>query len=157
MFICRRYCDPFYVVKYLRFRAVAVLLGVLSLTSLALVFHKTFVFNSAYKIRRLDEIQAGDTVAETKNDENTNAACKLPVLDPYHSSVVQFIKDLGKLQCKGVSFSSFDSNVLRIEGEGIVSTQYRKIERPPGKDFGVVLSAPAKVQNTDNRKGKMFR
>ncbi|RMX52227.1 hypothetical protein pdam_00007970 [Pocillopora damicornis] len=75
------------------------------------------------------------------------AACKLPVLDPFHPSVVNFIKDLGKLSCVGVSYSSFEDNVLRVEGEGIVSAQYRKIERPEGNDFRVVLSDPVKVPN----------
>ena len=75
------------------------------------------------------------------------AACKLPVLDPFHPSVVNFIKDLGKLSCVGVSYSSFEDNVLRVEGEGIVSAQYRKIERPEGDDFRVVLSDPVKVPN----------
>ena len=47
-----------------------------------------------------------------------------------------------------MSYSSFENNVLRVEGEGVVSAQYRKIERTPGNDFGVVLSDPVKLQST---------
>ena len=46
-----------------------------------------------------------------------------------------------------MSYSSFENNVLRVEGEGVVSAQYRKIERTPVNDFGVVLSDPVKVQS----------
>jgi len=35
-----------------------------------------------------------------------------------------------------------------VEGEDIVSAQYRKIERTPGDDFGVVLADPVSIQNT---------
>ena len=83
-----------------------------------------------------------------ENITKSKAACRLPVLDPFHSSVIHFMKDLGKLRCSGVSYSSFENNVLRVEGEGVVSAQYRKIERTPGNDFGVVLSDPVKVQST---------
>jgi len=83
-----------------------------------------------------------------RSTTNTSAACRLPVLDPFHSSVIHFMEDLGKLRCSGVSYSSFENNVLRVEGEGVVSAQYRKIERTPGNDFGVVLSDPVKLQST---------
>ena len=56
------------------------------------------------------------------------------------------MKDLGKLQCNDVRYSSFENNVLRVEGEGIFSAKYRKIERTPGNDFGVVLSDPVEMQ-----------
>lgn len=60
-----------------------------------------------------------------KNVDNRSfVACRLPVLDPYHESVLKFVEDLGELRCKGRSFSSFENNVLRVEGEGIVSAQY---------------------------------
>ncbi|KAJ7370610.1 hypothetical protein OS493_031346 [Desmophyllum pertusum] len=81
-----------------------------------------------------------------EDEGNSIVACKLPTLDPFHPSVLQFIKDLGKLHCEGANYSSFDKNVLRVEGEGIVSAQYRKIERTPGNDFGIVLSDPVSVQ-----------
>ncbi|KAJ7392248.1 hypothetical protein OS493_013626 [Desmophyllum pertusum] len=61
------------------------------------------------------------------------------------------MKDLGKLRCEGASYSSFENNVLRVEGEGIVSAQYRKIERTPGDDFGVVLSDAARVQKGEHK------
>ena len=63
------------------------------------------------------------------------------------------MKDLGKLRCSGVSFSSFENNVLKVEGEDITSVQYRKIERTPGNDFDVVLSNPASVENIGQRPG----
>ena len=169
-----RCCNPFSIVKYLRFRAFAVLLGVVSLTSLALVFHSwSFGFNSAYKTRspfsstKIEDDLVRKTVKSNAKTEdvlavkdagNSSAACRLPIMDPFHSSVVHFMKDLGKLRCDGVSYSRFENNELRVEGEGIVSAKYRKIERTPGNDFGVVLSDPVEVQlnNASEQKGELF-
>ena len=78
---------------------------------------------------------------------NRSVACRLAQLDPFHESILQFIEDLGKLQCEGKSFSSFDNNVLRVEGEGIVSAQYRIIGRPPGDDFNILRSEPVPIPN----------
>ena len=172
----RRCCNPLFTVKYLRFRLFAVLLSVVSVTSLALVIHRTASFPSGDKLQSpfsstetvevlVKKNVAGNIRTRTeskvvqvveKNNGNSSAACRLPVLDPYHPSVVHFMKDLGKLQCNGASFSSFQNNVLRVDGEGIISAQYRKIERTPGKDFGVVLSDPVKVQSTSEQKGELF-
>ena len=144
--------------KHRRFRIIfPILLGVISLLSSALVFH---VLRRMARTMRYKSFayQIGVAVTYTKNNVdlrhmeeniiNSNAACKLPVLDPFHSSVIHFVKDVGKLRCSGVSYSSFENNVLRVEGEDIVSAQYRKIERTPRNDFGVVLSDPVKVQIT---------
>ena len=163
----RCWCNPFYILKYLRFRLFAVLLGVVSVTSSALIFRRAFI-NSAHNTQSpLTSAESKDDLVKktlesssTKTEDvgNSSAACRLPVLDPFHSSVVHFMKDLGKLRCDGVSYSRFENNELRVEGEGIVSAKYRKIKRTPGKDFGVVLSDPVVVQlhNTSDRKGKLF-
>ena len=82
-----------------------------------------------------------------KNVGNISVACRLPNLDPFHESVVEFIEDLGKLRCEGKSFSKFENNVLRIEGENIVSAQYRTIDRPPEDDFKILRSEPVPVPN----------
>lgn len=66
--------------------------------------------------------------------------------------MLQFIEDLGKLHCEGANYSSFENNVLRVEGEDIVSAEYRKIERAPGDDFSVVLSDPVRVRNTSGNR-----
>ena len=87
-------------------------------------------------------------VKYVKNVGNSSVACRLPNLDPFHESVMEFVEDFGKLHCKGASFSSFENNVLRVEGEGIISAQYRTIGRPPGDDFKVLRSEPVPVQNT---------
>ena len=149
----RRCCNPFCVLKYVRFRGMfAILLGCLSLASLVLVYQDTRVLSSASYKRRLHISQMGSTdktvLAKKHVARNNSAACRLPSLDPFHPSVVQFMKDLGELRCEGVGFSRFESNVLWVEGEGIVSAQYRKIERTSGNDFDVVLSDPITVQNT---------
>lgn len=78
---------------------------------------------------------------------NSSVACRLAQLDPFHESILQYIEDLGKLQCEGESFSSFHNNVLRVEGEGIVSAQYRIIGRPPGDDFNILRSEPVPIPN----------
>ena len=170
---CCRSCSPLYVVRHLRFRVFAILLGIVSLTSLALVFRRSMSFNTAYKLGspllpmeikdvlvkanvRNSSNEVKDLNAIKTNVAKSSAACRLHVLDPFHSSVIHFMQDLGKLSCGGVSYSSFENNVLRVEGEGVVSAQYRKIDRPPGKDFGVVLSDPVVVQNTSEKKGKLL-
>ena len=91
-------------------------------------------------------------VKYVKNVGNSTFACRLPNLDPFHDSVLKFVKNLGKLECKGKRFSSFDNNVLRVEGEGIVSAQYRKIGRPTGDDFNILRSDPVPVPDL-NEKG----
>ena len=75
------------------------------------------------------------------------AACRLPVIDPHHESVLEFLQDLGDLRCEGRSFSNFENNVLRVEGEGIVSAHYRKIVREAGEDYHVFLSEPVSIEN----------
>ena len=154
--LCLGCCSRFFILKYRRFCIFAVLLGVLSLVSYALVFRRMALTMSH---NYLAKNQTGAAITNAKDRENlshikkittnySNAACKLPDLDPFHSSVIHFMKDLGKLRCNGVSYSSFENNVLRIEGEGVGSAQYRKIERTPRNDFGVLLSDPVNVQST---------
>ena len=87
-------------------------------------------------------------VKYVKNVENSSIACRLPNLDPFHESVLKSVEDLGKLHCKGERFSSYENNVLRVEGEGIISAQYRRIGRPSGDDFNVLRSEPIPVKNT---------
>ena len=148
--LCLRGCSGFFILKYPRFRIFTVLLGVVSLVSFTLIFHRTIGDKSvAYQIR-FAVINTENKMKLTDSKENianSSAACRLPDIDPFHSSVIHFMKDLGKLRCNGVSYSSFENNVLRVEGEGVVSAQYRKIERTPRNDFGVVLSDPVKVQS----------
>jgi len=57
------------------------------------------------------------------------------------------VKDLGKLKCEGVLYSSFKNNVLEVKGKEISSVQYKTIERPLGDDFTVVLSDPVSLPN----------
>lgn len=78
---------------------------------------------------------------------NYSSACRLPYLDPFHPSILKFVKDLGKLQCKGDRYSSFINNLLEVKGEDIYSAQYRTIERPQGDDFKVILSDPTSLSN----------
>ena len=78
---------------------------------------------------------------------NYSSACRLPNLDPFHPSILKYVKDLGKLQCKGDRYSSFINNLLEVKGEDIYSAQYRTIERPQGDDFKVVLSDPTSLSN----------
>lgn len=90
-------------------------------------------------------------VKYVKQVGNTSVACRLPNLNPFHESIIKFVKNLGKLQCKGRSFSNFENNVLRVEGEDIVSAQYRKIGRPSGDDFKVTRSDPVPISNLVER------
>ena len=74
----------------------------------------------------LAENEIGVEITNAKDKENlshikenitnySNAACKIPDLDPFHSSVIHFMKDLGKLRCNGVSYSSFENNCFGLE------------------------------------------
>ena len=127
------------------------------MASLIFLYQGTPVLNfSTYNLSSsISSMEHADGL--NKKDEplrpDATEACRLPSLDPFHPSVVQFMKDLGELRCEGVSYSSFENNVLRVEGEDIVSAQYRKIERTPGNDFDVVLSDPVSVQKTGHSPG----
>ena len=136
------------LVRRLNYRCFALSLGIVSLTSFALVYYKGLDLRTPNT--KLHHQTPVNDVQEMliQTAANDSAACKLPVLDPFHPSVVNFMKDLGKLSCEGVSYSSFEDNVLRIEGEAVVSAQFRKIGRAEGDDFRVVLSDPVKVLNT---------
>lgn len=136
----KRTCSPFYVVKYARSRLMALLLLVICLVSFMLLYQGTLLFKSS-----AGKIRSRTGVLYKKSAQGV--ACRLPSLDPFHSSVSRFTEDLGKLRCEGASYSSFDNNVLRVEGEGIVSALYRKIDRTSGNDFDVSLSDPVKVQD----------
>ncbi|XP_068675511.1 uncharacterized protein [Montipora foliosa] len=93
-------------------------------------------------------------VKYTKSFGNSTSACRLPNLDPFHFSILEFVKDLGRLQCKGRRFSSLENNVLRVEAEGIVSAQYKKILRPVDDDFEIKFSDPIPVPNLINKSAK---
>lgn len=160
--IQRRWCNLLLPRKYVRFQnLVVVLIGVISMLSLVLLYEATRPHSN---LRTMLTARARRHKLFKKNFGNNSAACRLPDLDPFHSSVAQFIKDLGRLNCDGVSYSSFENNVLVVEGEGIVSAQYRKIARTPGNDFAVVLSDPLEVRNDSwspmdkdgSQKGKKF-
>jgi len=86
-------------------------------------------------------------VKYVKQVGNDSAACRLPNLDPFHPSILEFVKDLGKLQCTGERYSSFVKNDLEVKGENIYSAYYRTIERPQGDDFKAVLSNPMSFSN----------
>ena len=157
----KRTCSPFYVLKYARSRLMVVLLVVICLVSFMLLYQGTFLYKSyGRNIRSRTGILSSKIRPRTgvlSEESVRDVACSLPFLDPFHSSVLQFTKDLGKLRCEGASYSSFGNNVLRVEGEGIVSAQYRRIERTPGDDFDVVLSDPVKVQNMNvGKNGELF-
>ena len=58
----------------------------------------------------LQDLQQG--AAKTEPSLTNEPACKLPSLNAEHPKVMQFIKDIGPLVCKGNTFSSFDRDVL---------------------------------------------
>ena len=151
---CISCCVP----KRVRCWVFSVLLVVIGLVSL--VFQRTLLLNvSTHTPNALsNSLLTNPSQIEIKNawhnkdEDESVVACKLPEVDPFHPSVVQFIEDLGKLHCEGAIYSSFENNVLRVEGEDIVSAQYRKIERAAGDDSTVVLSDPVRVLNTNGNR-----
>ena len=78
---------------------------------------------------------------------NYSSACRLPNLDPFHPSILEYVTDLGKLQCSGERYSTYSNNVLEVKGAGISAVQYRTIKRARGDDFEVELSAPSNLWN----------
>ena len=86
---------------------------------------------------------------ESSNGSSLAAKCRLPVLDPFHSSVKNLIVDLGKLDC-GKTLSRFENNTLYVEAPDAVSVSYRIINRPKSNDFGASLSAPFAITNIKN-------
>ena len=99
---------------------ILVVIGILSIGSLIFVYQASLVLNLKHH-----RIPPKILLVEYKEDSRT--ACQLPTLNPFHPSVTQFMKDLGKLRCTGETYSSFHNNVLQVKGKGIVSAQYRKI------------------------------
>lgn len=82
-----------------------------------------------------------------KHVGNSSSACRLPNLDPFHPSLMKFMKDLGKLQCSGERHSNLRDNVLEVKGEGLSSVRYSVIGRPRGDDFHAKLSDPIHLVN----------
>ncbi|XP_031550899.1 uncharacterized protein LOC116288272 [Actinia tenebrosa] len=78
------------------------------------------------------------------------ASCKLPKLNPFHRSILPYIKNLQPLEC-GRSISTFEKDVLRVEGENIVSVYYRTLTRPDGNDDAVNISEPIEIPNLLNK------
>ena len=99
------------------------------------LFHSSSYFKKTLRVKYVKRVG------------NSSSACRLPNLDPFHPSILEFVKDLGKLQCKGDRYSSFINNLLEVKGEDIYSAQYRTIERPHGDDFKVVLSDAMSLSN----------
>lgn len=99
------------------------------------IFESAFQFKTSLRVKYV------------KHVGNYSSACRLPNLDAFHPSVLNFVKDLGKLKCEGVRYSSFKNNVLEVKGKEISSVQYKTIERPLGDDFTVVLSDPVSLPN----------
>ena len=151
-------CSPFSVVRYTRSRLMVVLLVVICLVSFMLIYQGTLLHGpSTGKIRLRTTTTTTTTTILYKESRKNNVACSLPLLNPFHPSVLHFIEDLGKLRCKGASYSSFENNVLHVEGKDLVSARYRKIERPTGNDFDAVLSDPVNVPNvSEGNKGESF-
>ena len=151
--------------QFIRWRIFVSLLGIISLFSL--LYQGTLLLDYSNYIllnkRMLSEQNEGDSLLHLlnkrmlpeQNEGESFVACKLPELDPFHPSVTHFIKDLGKLYCDGVSYSSFENNVLRVEGEDVFSAQYRKIDRPPRNDFDVALSDPVSVRNAAKKRNRI--
>ena len=65
-----------------------------------------------------------------------NIACPLPKLNPYHESVMKFIRDIGSLQCRGKRYFNLEGGILKVQVDKDVSdVTYSVIERPKGDDF----------------------
>ena len=79
------------------------------------------------------------------------ASCKLPKINPFHESILPYIRELPPLHC-GKSMSTFEKDALRVEGDNIVSVYYRTLTRPDGNDDAVNISGPIEIPNLLNRR-----
>ncbi|XP_020917032.2 uncharacterized protein LOC110254391 [Exaiptasia diaphana] len=141
---------------------VFVLVFILEQSHLTFTYFKARDINAVFQITEAPEEPLFDTIGDVRttkstiprekiqdmaeNITNIDAVCRLPVLDPNHSSVRDLIVDFGKLDC-GTRFSTFENNVLHVEAYDVVSVSYRIINRPEGNDFGVKLSEPVLIAN----------
>ena len=80
-------------------------------------------------------------------EETDSVACKLPKVDPFHATVLEFIKDTGPLKCGERTLSSFQDDVLTVSGKGVIAIRYWIILRSPGTDFSSQLEGPKKLLN----------
>jgi len=144
-----------YRVQFRRFNIASILFIACSGIGVVLYFSVNGVVESSPQLNspRLNSPQLYTEFKKTlrvkyvKRVGNYSSACRLPNLDPFHPSIREFVKDLGKLQCKGERYSTFVNNVLEVKGDGFAAVQYRTIERPSGDDFNVSLSAPKRLLN----------
>lgn len=156
--MCEERFSRKHMAKIFNWKIFVSLVGLVSFFSF---FYQTILLlnHSAKHIPISSSLFRNKSLLGKRHDDNNFVACKLPELDPFHPSVIHFTKDFGKLRCNGASYSSFENNVLRVEGTGVVSVQYRTIQRPLGDDFGVVLSDPVRVRNEEkrNQTGECFQ
>lgn len=156
--MCEERFSRKHMAKIFNWKIFVSLVGLVSFFSF---FYQTLLLlnHSAKHIPISSSLFRNKSLLGKRHDDNNFVACKLPELDPFHPSVIHFTKDFGKLRCNGASYSSFENNVLRVEGTGVVSVQYRTIQRPLGDDFGVVLSDPVRVRNEEkrNQTGECFQ
>lgn len=156
--MCEERFSRKHMAKIFNWKIFVSLVGLVSFFSF---FYQTILLlnHSAKHIPISSSLFRNKSLLGKGHDDNNFVACKLPELDPFHPSVIHFTKDFGKLRCNGASYSSFENNVLRVEGNGVVSVQYRTIQRPLGDDFGVVLSDPVRVRNEEkrNQTGECFQ
>lgn len=83
--IQRRWCNLLLPRKYVRFQnLVVVLIGVISMLSLVLLYEATRPHSN---LRTMLTARARRHKLFKKNFGNNSAACRLPNLDPFHSSV----------------------------------------------------------------------
>lgn len=146
-FLCLR-C-PTKIQRGFRRNQINLMLFTVSGGLLLLLYYKlsdTVVAESSFKQHYVD-FKRNQRVKYVKNVGNLSSACRLPSLDPFHPSIMQFVTDLGKLRCEGKTYSTYAHNILDVKGEDISSVQYRIIERAPGDDFHTVLSEPKHVVN----------
>ena len=142
-------CTVPYRVQFRRIHIAFILLIACCGISMVLLFSVNGIFSSKSipRATKPSELTKTLQVKYVKRVGNYSSACRLPNLDPFHPSILEFIKDLGKLQCNGERYSTFINNALEVKGHGISSVQYRTIERPRGDDFKVVLSDPKSLSN----------
>ena len=135
-------CRFFRRIQFRRLHIAFIMLIVWCVIVIALYFSVYGFFS-----RSISQFNKTLRVKYVKRIGNLSSACRLPNLDPFHPSILEYVKDLGKLQCSGETYSTYRNDVLEVKGAGITAVQFRTIERPRGDDFGVELSSPSNLWN----------
>ncbi|XP_028412226.1 uncharacterized protein LOC114535046 isoform X2 [Dendronephthya gigantea] len=76
----------------------------------------------------LDKAAECPSVKKAENNKDS-VSCRIPELDPFHPSIMQYIKETGKPYCPGTTYGSLWDGKLKFIDPNILSASYRPVLR----------------------------